>query len=188
MSVHVDIVFIRLFIRFLLGFILLSAAISKLMHPKRFRSGIQDYQLIPAVLEFKFIIPTLLSFLIPLAEVLSGIGLIFLTLFLFVLFTTAIVINLVRGRRDLSCHCSGALGNHSISWWLVGRNGIFIVGLLLLLLTPPDLFTSRTILSGSSTTIVAMLLDTALPVLLLVAGLLVILVLINATRSILRSQ
>jgi hypothetical protein len=77
---------------------------------------------------------------IPLAELLAGLGLIsgfwlvpaiVLAMALFVVFCIAITINLVRGRRDLSCHCGGVIGNHLISWWLVGRNGLLIIGLVI---------------------------------------------------------
>lgn len=60
---------------------------------------------------------------------------------LFGSFSLTLALNLVRGRRDLSCHCGGLVGNHLISWWLVGRNGLLLTSLLVLLLTPPDRYT-----------------------------------------------
>ncbi|WP_289141256.1 MauE/DoxX family redox-associated membrane protein [uncultured Brevibacillus sp.] len=41
---------------------------------------------------------------------------------LLILYSVAIAINLLRGRRDISCGCGGVAGNHPISWLLVLRN------------------------------------------------------------------
>ena len=188
------IVSIRLFIRLLLGLILLSVGASKLVHPHRLRSGIQDYRLIPPTLESKLALSKVLSFCISLAELVAGLGLIsglllvplaFLTVGLFILFSAAIGINLVRGRHDLSCHCGGSLGDHRISWWLVGRNGLFMVGLFVLLLTPADVFTVDTFVRNPSALSATLWMSTVLPVTLLVVGTLIMPVLINAARIVL---
>src|SRR5258706_282944 len=159
MGLPIDLMYIRLFIRLLLGLILLSVSVSKLAHPVRFRRGIQDYQVFPSILGSKIAFPAIASFCIPLAEIAAGLGLIsgfllvsasVLTLVLFVLFSGAIIVNLMRGRYNLSCHCGGTLGDHSISWWLVGRNCLFIVSLLVLLATPSDMFTVDTFVRSPS--------------------------------------
>lgn len=144
------IIFIRVFVRFLLGLILLSTGVSKLIHPSRFRRAIQDYSIIPPAWESKLSLSILVSFAIPIAEFIAGLGIMsgfelvsaaLLAFTLFVLFSIALIINLMRGRYDLSCHCDGVLGDLRISWWQVGRNGLFLGGLLVLLLTPGDMFT-----------------------------------------------
>ncbi len=150
MPLSVAFVSARLFVRLLLGVLLLSVGVSKLAHPRQFQQGIKDYQLFPHMLQAKSGFLISLAAGIPVAELLAGLGLIsgfwlvpaiVLALALIVVFSVAIMLNLVRGRCDLSCHCGGAIGNHLISWWLVGRNGLLIVGLVLLLVTPPDSFT-----------------------------------------------
>lgn len=196
MGVPFDIASIRLFIRLLLGLILLTVAVSKLAYPRRFRKGIQDYQIIPSILESKIAISTVLTFFIPLSELVAGIGLIsgfllvpavVLTLSLLSLFSGAILVNLMRGRHDLSCHCAGALGDHRISWWLVGRNLLLIIGPIVLLLTPPDIFTLDVLVRSPSALTATMWISIVLPVVLLVVGVLIMLVLINAARSVLRT-
>jgi len=138
------------FLRLVLAGVLLSASVSKLAHPRQFQRAIQEYQVLPSGLQAKRAFLLLLAFAIPLAELLAGGGLIsgfwlipavVGALALFVLFSLALTLNLVRGRRDISCQCGGVMGNHLISWWLVGRNGLLLLSLLALLLTPPDSYT-----------------------------------------------
>ncbi|MEO8970394.1 MAG: MauE/DoxX family redox-associated membrane protein [Ktedonobacteraceae bacterium] len=190
MGIATGVVYLRLFIRLLIGLILLSVSVSKMSHPRRFQRGIHDYQVLPRVLESRIAISTFLSYCIPLAELLAGLGLISgfllvptigLTLGLFVLFSYAILINLIRGRHDLSCHCAGVIGDHRISWWLIARNSLLIVSLLVLLLTPPDIFTFEMLLRSPSL-LNSVLFSTVLPVALLVGAVLAALVLVNYAR------
>lgn len=141
--------FVRLFIRFIVGILLISVAFSKFRHRRDFRRAIQDYRLIPAKMETSLKLSGLLSALVPPLELLLGIALIsgilltpalLLSILLFGVYTAALTINLRRGRFELSCGCGGILGNHRISWWMVGRNILLLAGLLLLLVTPPDPF------------------------------------------------
>lgn len=191
MGVPLDLVYLRLF----LGLILFSVATSKLLHPRRFRQGIQDYNILPSWLDAPLALSTLASFGIPLAELLAGIGLatglflnpsLLVAMCLFLLFSGAITSNLLRGRRDLSCHCGGTLGNHLISWWLVGRNALFVVALLFLLLTPPDRLTFDSFVRTPST-LSASFVSIVLPVILLVGAVLAAFLLVNAARHVLRS-
>lgn len=188
---------LRLFLRFLLGLILLSVGISKLAHPRRFQHGIQNYQLLPRVLESRFALSSVLSFGIPVAEILAGLGLLsgllltpalIITLYLFLMFSGAIFINLVRGRVDLSCHCDGLLADHRISWWLIARNTLLIVSLLILLLTPADQFTVDTFVHHPALISTATWEKAVLLAAFLVAGTLIIAVLSNVARVVLRSQ
>jgi uncharacterized membrane protein YphA (DoxX/SURF4 family) len=66
----------RLFLRLFLGMIMLSTGVSKLAHPDRFRQGIQEYQLIPSMLESKVRLSRILSVGIPVLELGAGLGLI----------------------------------------------------------------------------------------------------------------
>lgn len=60
------IILIRLFIRLLVGLLLLSAGTRKLIHPRQFRRVIQDYQIIPANLDSVPAFSVVLAFCIPL--------------------------------------------------------------------------------------------------------------------------
>ena len=185
----------RLFIRLLLGILLLSVGVSKLSHLRQFQRGIQDYHIVPSLLEKKLALTALLSLGIPLAELIAGLGLIsgfwlvpaiMLTLALFVVFSAAIILNLARGRRDLSCHCGGVIGNHLISWWLVGRNGLLIIGLVLLLVTPPDSFTVASFVRSPSL-LNSSFISTIVPVVVLVGAVIAVIALFNAARVLWRS-
>lgn len=134
-------VIIDLFIRFSLGIILLGSGVGKFRHPEQFQQAIEDYEIIPNA--FDTWLPRTLSFGIPLLECVAGLGLlsgfflvpaVILSLGLVAVFSGSILVNLTQDRTDLSCACGGVLGNHSISWWLVARNIVFIAGLCILLL------------------------------------------------------
>ena len=187
---------IRLFLRLLLGLILGSTAVSKLTHQQQFRQGILDYQVIPSQLERRMMLSMLLAICIPVAELIAGLGFLtglflvptlVLAIALFVLFSYATVYNLLKGRNDLSCHCGGSLGNHRISWWLVGRNMLFVACTLFLLIPSADPFTLGQVVRGSSAFDVRLWISIALPVGLLVVGVLLVGVLVNAARNVLRS-
>ncbi len=192
MELPVALITLRLFLRLLLGVLLLSMGLSKLAHPRRFQQGIQDYQLIPSFLESRLALSAILSLSIPVAELLASLGLfsgllftpaLVLALFLLAVFSGAIFINLVRGRQDLSCHCGEMFGDHQISWLLLGRNGFLISALLVLLVTPLDNFTFALLLYHPSAW-----LNMIIPLALLVISVLVMLVLIMRARAILRTQ
>lgn len=196
MGLPTDIITMRIFLRLLLGLILLSVAVSKLVHPRRFQRGIQDYQLIATSLDAKLAFSVVLAWCISIAELVAGLGLIsgfllvpttVLACVLFVAFSVAISVNLVRGRHDLSCHCGGALGEHRISWWLVGRNSLFIAGLVVLLVTPVDLLTVDVLVHRSSAVSSIVWTGTVVPVVLLVGVVLGMLVLVNYAHVLWRS-
>jgi uncharacterized membrane protein YphA (DoxX/SURF4 family) len=185
------IVYFCLFIRLLLGVVLLSAGSSKLFRPARTRQDIQEYQLIPAPFERTLALSQILALCLPVEELVVSIGLIsgyyftlaiIMGLSLFLLFTIAIIINLRRGRRDLSCHCAGALGDHHISWELVIRNSFFFASLLLLLTSSPDPLTIDHFVYHPSALSTA-LLNTILPVLVLVGAFLLVYKLMSSIRS-----
>ena len=124
MHLPIDTGAIRLFLRLLYALIFLSAGVSKLARPQQFRQGIQDYRLIPSYLEVRLLASHILSFTVPVAELLVGICLIsgfevfpsiLVATGLLAIFSSAIAMNLLRGRQDLSCHCGGVVGEHSIS-------------------------------------------------------------------------
>lgn len=181
----------RLFIRALLGLIFLYTGISKLRHPYSFRRGIQDYQLIPSTIESALALSSLLAFAIPPAEILAGVGLLsgFLLLpvsllvsTLLALFSVAILINLLRGRRDISCHCSGGTDTHPISWWLLGRNIILLFGPIVLLVSPTDPFIPDVLMRRPLLIDTSLWTSTVLPAVLLAIAVLSISSLLNYVR------
>lgn len=185
----------RLFVRLLLGVLLLSVGVNKLAHLRQFEQGIQEYQLFPHLLKAKSIQSLTLATTIAVSELLAGLGLVsgfwlipatLLAILLFIIFCLAIGINLVRGRRDLSCHCGGMLGSHLISWWLVGRNCVLVAFLLVLLLTPADSFTVVSLVRSPSL-LNASFVSTFVPVAFLVGAVLAIIALFNAARVLWRS-
>ncbi len=68
--------FARLFIRFILGILLISVALSKLLHQRDFRSAIQDYHVISATLDAAVNLSGTLSSIAPPLELLLGLGII----------------------------------------------------------------------------------------------------------------
>lgn len=75
MHLPIDSTAVRLFLRLLFGLILLSAGTGKLVHSQQFRQSIQDYRLVPSKLEARVLVTIILSFVIPIDELLAGLGL-----------------------------------------------------------------------------------------------------------------
>ncbi len=112
------------------GAILVSGAWSKWREREIFAQAMQGYDLIPDAAvpsaslafigaEFAVGLALFAPFLRPLPQ-LAGLGLLSIV-------TAAVVINLLRGRTDISCGCGGASGEQSLSWALVARNGALLV-------------------------------------------------------------
>jgi hypothetical protein len=122
MSIDITIIFV---IRFLLAFIFLRAALHKVNHYRQFSAQINSYRLLPGGLL------TIVTLALTLIE-----GSLALTLLvtswpypsviaagILGLYASAMGINLLRGRLDLDCGCSGPSGfSQTISWPLVIRN------------------------------------------------------------------
>lgn len=140
---------VHVFLRLFLGSLILCSGITKAIHPQRAARAIREYKLLPAPLQARSVVSSMISKGLCVVEIVTGAGLIsgFLLLpaalgagCLLVVFSGAIGINLARGRRDLSCHCGGVLGDHRISWWLVARNGLLLLATVLLISLPADPF------------------------------------------------
>lgn len=125
-------------ISFAAGAILLAGAWDKWQDREIFAGIVEAYGLLPVPMTAVF------AFGVMLAEGLIGAAL-FLPLWwpaaqiaailLLFIVTLGVVINLLRGRTELSCGCGGASGDQTLSWWLVMRNFLF-VGLLVLAMLP----------------------------------------------------
>jgi hypothetical protein len=123
--------YLVVFSRVLIGAVLFTAGALKLRAPSSFFTAVvAGFQLLPR----KFHRPV--AFALPTVECLVG-GLLLAAIvlpdrlmrwasvpasMLFVIFASAVAINLLRGRRDVSCGCFGVREDEKISWGLVGRN------------------------------------------------------------------
>ena len=105
------------------------AAAHKLRAVAVFRATIHEYQLIPqkmaAPVAVLLIASELTAALLVLVPALRVTGLIMMAVLLFI-YTVGIGINLLRGRRDIDCGCSGPTSRHELSGWLVLRNLVLL--------------------------------------------------------------
>lgn len=120
---------LELFIRICIALIFISSSISKFNTFDKHIGIIENYKVLPANwsrvlgkldILVEFVIGILL--LLGLFQFFGGLfaGCLLLT------YTIAIVINILRGRTEISCGCGGVLGNHNLSWKLVIRNIVLI--------------------------------------------------------------
>lgn len=125
-----------LLFKFLLANIFISSGVSKIMNFEKHIITIDNYKVLPQSL-----IPFLSKFEITIelfVSVLLYLGLfqkmaIMLMIFMLVVYSLAISVNLLKGRDDISCGCNGVIGDHRISWWLVLRNlGFVVLGIWIL--------------------------------------------------------
>lgn len=109
---------VQLFLRLVLGAVLLIAGLSKLTGRAAFRAAVAEYQVLPASLVAPF------AAFVPWLEVTLG-ALLLLGLGttaaaaiatpLFLSFVLAIAVNLARGRH-FNCHCFGSVQSDPIGW------------------------------------------------------------------------
>lgn len=125
--------------RALLAIVFLVAAWQKLRELDAFEAALANYRLLPEAL----ISPTARA--LPTLELGTGLALVaapgsalggLAALTLLLLVTGAVVINLLRGRRDVGCGCGGIEDEQLLSWALVARNAVLLM-LALVALAPP---------------------------------------------------
>lgn len=129
----------------LVAVLLASAALHKLVHRSDFRQALIAYQLVPGSLI------ALVALILPVLELASAAALLFESFrgsgglsaaALFALYALAMIVNLLRGRRDLACGCSwgvsSARAEPTVSAGLVARNLVLVGVTLVLALTPAD--------------------------------------------------
>lgn len=123
-------------IRGALTTLLLVAAWHKLRDPIGFWQAVSGYQLLREKLEQP------VARLIPLMEIALAFSLVVFpasplpivaAMALWLLYGSAIAVNLLRGRTELYCGCGGIGADQTIHWGLVLRNGVLtlVTGLLL---------------------------------------------------------
>lgn len=127
---------LTLFFRITIGLLFLFSSLSKINTFSEHIVSIGKYGIIPQ----KYV-KTFAYFGIP-TELLTSLFLILgvyqkifalISLLLLLLYTIAIIINLLRGNKDVTCGCGGILGNHKLTWMLPIRN--FVLMLISLWLT-----------------------------------------------------
>jgi uncharacterized membrane protein YphA (DoxX/SURF4 family) len=137
-------------VRWSLAIVFLLAVIHKLKAPVAFKATMKNYRLLPDFLLTPFLYAVIAAELVAVVALLAnrslGSG---IAAGLFTVYTLAILINLIRGRRDIDCGCSGPAIRQTLSGWLVVRNsGFLAVALLTITASNPrplvmlDLFTS----------------------------------------------
>lgn len=110
------------------------AAVHKLKAVAVFKVTMDEYQLVPRMLSgvvaILLIVTEMLSAILVLIPAVRTTGLVIMAVLLFI-YTAGISINLLRGRRDIDCGCSGPAARHELSGWLVLRNLILLSMVLL---------------------------------------------------------
>lgn len=115
--------------RCIVGLALIAAGASKLVAYSGFEETVEAYDLLPKgpsrvlariLPPAEFVIGTLLwlGLVSPWTEIGAAV--------LLVVFASALSVNLLRGRVDISCGCFGIQTNEHISWGQVLRNMIFL--------------------------------------------------------------
>ncbi len=121
--------------------VFLSGAFGKWRERERFAAAMEGYDLIPTVA-----VPTASTTII-LAEAAVGLALLLPQaaplaqgggLALLAVVTAAVIINLLRGRHEISCGCGGASGEQQLSWGVVARNAVLALALLVAALPAPE--------------------------------------------------
>lgn len=113
--------------RVVLSTVLLRAAVHKLRDLSGFRSTLANYRLLPKI----WVTPV--SVLLVLAEAGVAVGLWWAGTFailaagLFLIYGGAILVNLLRGRRDVDCGCAGPAARQKLGAGLVVRNAVLVV-------------------------------------------------------------
>lgn len=111
----------------LLAMVFLVGAWQKLRDMATLEMAIEQYRLLPASTA------SAAGWGLVAAEVTAGVLLlplatrqigVVMAVLLLLLVTSAVAINLLRGRRAIDCGCGGPEGNQHLSWGLVLRNGL----------------------------------------------------------------
>jgi hypothetical protein len=117
--------YIHLLARTMIAIVLLLAGLAKVRQLHEFSDQIRNYKLLPSN------VAVIVGHLLPFFEIVIAIN---LTLYiimpwsamaaasLFLLFGVAIAINILRGRRNISCGCFGLKENQHLTWGQVIRN------------------------------------------------------------------
>lgn len=124
-----------LILRWIVAVIFVAGSVHKFRSPSAFIATMNGYRLLPSALA------TPAAYLLMTAELITAATLILnmrlgsvLALLLLTLYTTAIGINLARGRRDIDCGCAGPAVRQTLSTRLLLRNLVFMAMVLVTML------------------------------------------------------
>ncbi len=126
---------IQYLIAIALAAIFAGSAAAKLVDLDLFEGAIANYRLVPGRLEKP------VAWTLPLCELASGAGLVFAAtrdaaaaalIILLCVFSGAIALNLMRGRRDIDCGCFGPALRQELGASLIARNLVLIAAAVLL--------------------------------------------------------
>lgn len=104
-----------------------ASGMMKLRDLEMFHGSVANYALLPTALEKPF------AYTLPIAELASACALLpagtreygaLAILLLLVTFTSAVAINIARGRTGIDCGCFGPALRQELSGWLIARNAI----------------------------------------------------------------
>jgi uncharacterized membrane protein len=114
-------------VRSFMALVFLVACAHKLHAPRQFLEVVRNYALFPRSFAALVAVPLVaaefaigVALLLPQTQrtaMLCGVA-------MFVLYGAAMSINLLRGRRDMDCGCSGVARDSSLSGWMVLRNAL----------------------------------------------------------------
>ncbi len=123
---------IMLTLRWMLAGVFLAAVVHKLKDPTEFKASLEDYQLLPhLMLRPAFFALVTIELLITGALLLNIWFAGFAAAILLLVYTAAIAVNLIRGRTEIDCGCSGPAVRQTLSVWLVIRNaGLILMAIL----------------------------------------------------------
>ncbi|WP_226535519.1 MauE/DoxX family redox-associated membrane protein [Fictibacillus halophilus] len=122
-----------LILRVIIGFIFLSSALHKIMNYRGHKAIVKNYKILPNDLISLFVFLEVISeftfsifFLIGLFTNYAAIGL----AILLIAYSIAILMNIVRGNNEISCGCGGVIGEHKITYKLIVRNLLILLGVI----------------------------------------------------------
>ena len=122
-------------IRWVLAVVFIVAFLHKVTAPASFVTTLMAYRLLPDG------IALIVAYALIAAELATACALLVNSVFgsisavaLLAIYALAILTNLLRGRRDIDCGCSGPYVRQTLSAWLIARNiGLIAVALLTML-------------------------------------------------------
>lgn len=115
-----------------LGFALLfiSTGFSKILKVEEHIAIVKEYRIIPnrysrLFAEFEILIEIIIGISLLIGIFQKWISI--LSIGMLIIYTTAMIKNILQGRTVISCGCGGLAGNHLLSWKLILRNIILIL-------------------------------------------------------------
>ncbi|MFI8577853.1 MauE/DoxX family redox-associated membrane protein [Rossellomorea aquimaris] len=117
-----------------LGVLFVTAALDKMIHYRSHLHKVKAYKVLQndgAIAAFSTVL-ILLELIVAVCFLFVWVNVIILTaaVSLQVIYMAFITYSLLKGNKRIDCGCGGVLGSTSLSWWLVGRNSVFIVAIL----------------------------------------------------------